>query len=469
MAGIVAYGAYIPFNRMNRKLLRDMYGGGVPSGKKAVANYDEDSLTMAVAASLDCVAGLDTKKIDRLYFASTTPPYKEKQSAITIAGTLDMRKDIKTMDIANSLRSGSTAMIAALDAAKQGEDVLVAISDSRLGAANGQYEALLGDGAAAFLMGKENVIAEVLGTYSISVDFIDLWRSMEDRFVRSWEDRFCQDQGYNRFTVEAGKGLMEKLGLVPDDFAKLVVYGLKSKDSALIAKRLGFGAEKVQDNMIDVIGNTGVACAPMALVAALEEANPGEKILFITYGEGSDAIAFQVSDKIKDLPPRRAISGYINSLKDDMNYGTYLKWRELIAVEPQKRPPLVRPSLPDRYRNLDKILGFYGSKCTVCQTPQFPPQRVCVNCQSIDKMEEYRFLGRKAILTSYTVDYLAPSLDPPTVMAVVDYEGGGRFVCLMTDCVAEKVHVGMELEMSFRKLFQVEGLTSYYWKATPVR
>lgn len=469
MAGIVAYGAYIPFNRLILKHLGEIHGTPALRGEKAVANFDEDSITMAVAAALDCASGLNAGAFDRIYFATTTPPHSEKQSAITIAGTLDMRRDARTLDITGSLRSGSSAMLTGLDAAEKGEKVMVAISDSRMGAAGGLYEMLLGDGAAAFLLGNEDVVAEVLGTHSVGVDFYDNWRGQGDQFVRSWEDRFSQTQGYSRFTVEAGQAVMQKTGLSPQDFSKVVVYGLKPGDPLPTATRMGFKPEQMQDNLIDRIGNTGAASAPMAMVAALEESRPGDKILFITYGEGSDAIVFQVTEAIAQLPYRRGIKGYINSKKSDMNYGKYLRWKQLLSMEPQRRPPMVRPSLPDRYRNLKKILGFYGSRCTACGTPQFPPHRVCVQCQSIDQMEEYRFLGRKARLATYTVDYLAPSPDPPTVMAVVDYEGGGRFVCLMTDCDVKNVSVGMDLEMSFRKLFEADGIGTYFWKAMPKR
>ena len=469
MVGIVAYGAYIPFNRLDCKHIRDIYGAPVRRGQKAVANYDEDSLTMAVAAALDCSTGFAAEDFSRIYFATTTQPHREKQSATTIAGTLDMRRDAVTMDITGSLRAASSAMIAGFDAAEKSEKVMVAMSDNRLGAANGINESLFGDGAAAFLLGKENVIAEVIGYHSVAVDFYDNWRSQNDQFVRGWEERFCQNEGYTRFTVEAGKAVMEKTGLSPQHFSKVIIFGLQQRDSMNIAAKLGFSPQQVQDNMIDRIGNTGVASAPMSLVAALEEARPGDNILYVTYGEGSDAIIFRVTPAISDLSPRRGIKGYIDSEKSDMNYGNYLKWRQLVSLESQRRPPLVRPSLPDRYRNLKKILGFYGTRCTVCGTPQFPPHRVCTKCQSIDQLEEYRFLGRKARLATYTLDYLAPSLDPPTVMAVVDYDGGGRFVCLMTDCDLTKVAVGMELEMSFRKLFEADGIGTYFWKAIPRR
>jgi len=469
MAGIVSFGAYIPYNRLDRKLIRQEYGGAVPKGEKAVANFDEDSLTMAVAAALDCARGFDSSTLDRVYYATTSPPYEEKGSSAVIAGTLDMGKDVKTMDVVGSLRSGSSSMIAALDAAEKGERVMVAISDKRRGAANGQFENILGDGAAAFIFGNTDVIAEVLGVHSISVEFTDTWRSENFRYLRNWEERFCTTQAYTPFTTEAGLKVMEKTGLKPADFAKVVVYGFKERDGQKVIRKLGFSPEQLQSNFIDQIGNTGAACAPMALVAALEEAQPQDKILFINYGEGSDAIVFQVTDAILKLSPRRGVRGHINTKKSEMTYGKYLIWKEMIETEPLRRPPLVRPSLPDRYRNQKKILGFYGSKCTECGTPQFPASRVCIHCKAIDKYEEYRFYGKKGIIATYTVDYLAATPDPPTIMAVVDYEGGGRFVCLMTDCDPDKVRVGMEVELSFRKLFTQDGLVTYFWKAIPPR
>lgn len=471
MAGIVSFGAYIPYNRLDRKLIKQEYGGAVPSGEKAVANFDEDSLTMAVAAALDCAKGFDTAALDRVYYATTSPPYEEKSSSTVIAGTLDMRKDIKTMDVVGSLRSGSTSMLAALDAAEKGEQVMVAISDMRRGAANGQFENILGDGAAAFIFGNTDVIAEVLGTHSVSVEFTDTWRSESFPYLRNWEERFGSTQAYVPFTAEAGLGVMKKTGLKPEDLAKVVVYGFKDKDGQKVLRKLGFGfgGGPLQSNMIKMIGNTGAACAPMALAAALEEAKPGDKILFISYGEGSDAIIFEVTDAILNLPPRRGVKGHLESKKTNMTYGQYLIWKEIVETEPPRRPAAIRPSLPDRYRNQKKILGFYGSKCTECGTPQFPASRVCINCKAIDKYEDYRFFGKKGVIATYTIDYLAATPDPPTIMAVVDYEGGGRFVCLMADCDPDKVKVGMEVELSFRKLFTQDGLVTYFWKAIPQR
>ena len=110
MTGIVSFGAYIPFNRLPRKKLEDAFGNPTPPGNKAVANYDEDSLTMAVASSLDCISGLNRGDIKAVYFATTTAPYKEKSLSATISEAIDLSDSVRTLDFAGSLRVGSGAI-----------------------------------------------------------------------------------------------------------------------------------------------------------------------------------------------------------------------------------------------------------------------------------------------------------------------------------------------------------------------
>ncbi|MGI6421216.1 MAG: OB-fold domain-containing protein [Syntrophomonadaceae bacterium] len=467
MVGITGFGAYVPYNRLNRSHIKETFGAPVPKGEKAVANYDEDSITMAAMAALDCTANLDTKTIDAVYFATTTAPYKEKQSATTIAGVLDTRMDIRTADFCDSLRAGSTAILAGLDAAKQGLNVLVATGECRLGYSAGSYENHFGDGAAALSLGNQQVIAEYIDSCSIAVDFHDLWRADNERFVHSWEERFCITQGYNQFVSDSVKGVLKKTGLTPKDFSKIVLYGVTPRYQGQIAAKLGFAPAQIQDSLYNEVGNTGTANVPMMLVGALEEAKPGDYILLVSYSEGSDAIVFKATDEIAGFSPGLGLKGYIENKKVSMNYGKYLRWRELIATEPAKRPVQKRSSLPDMYRNRKKNLGFYGVRCKNCGTVQFPPSRICIECRSIDKMEDYRLYGKQARVATFTIDYLAESLDPPTIVAVVDFEGGGRLICYLVDCDPSEVKVGMEVKMSFRHIFTVDSIRTYFWKAVP--
>jgi 3-hydroxy-3-methylglutaryl CoA synthase len=135
MAGIVSYGAYIPVYRLDRALIWQTWGGMPVSGEKAVANFDEDSVTMAVEAGNNCLHGIDREDVDGLFLASTTTPYKEKQCASLVAEALDLKRSTMTADFTNSLRAGTIAIRAALDAIAAGtaRKVLVVAADCRLG------------------------------------------------------------------------------------------------------------------------------------------------------------------------------------------------------------------------------------------------------------------------------------------------------------------------------------------------
>jgi len=199
MAGIASYGAYIPWYRLSRPDIQQAWDSMIPiPGEKAVAGYDEDSITMAVAAARDCLTGVDPQKVDRLYFASTTSPYKEKQAASVVAGALGLGKGTYTMDFAGSLRAGTNALRAALDAVEAGSasSVLVTCAETRMGAPNGDKEMAFGDGAAALLVSKSGVAVDIDGSLSSFQEFHDVWRSDQDTFVRSWEERFVREAGY---------------------------------------------------------------------------------------------------------------------------------------------------------------------------------------------------------------------------------------------------------------------------------
>ena len=319
MIGIKSYGAYIPFNRLTRKCIGEAYGKKAGPGERSVANYDEDSITMAVAAALDCTRGYDTKKIEAVYFASTTAPYDEKQCAAVLAGALDMRKDVRSADFAGTLRAGSSALLAAADAAANGMETIIGVADCRLGAADGANELNFGDGAAAFLVGSTDVIAEITASASISSDFHDLWRDKDNKFVRLWEDRFAIEEFYSKVVPQAARAVMEKAQMTPADFSKVVVYAHVPRYQADIARKLGFKPEQIQDGNYVMVGNTGAACAPMMLAGALETAVPGDKILYLGYGEGCDAIVFTVSDAIGKLNPRPSLRHWIDNRKNTMN------------------------------------------------------------------------------------------------------------------------------------------------------
>jgi 3-hydroxy-3-methylglutaryl CoA synthase len=486
MVGITSYGAYIPLHRLSRsELFRawsgiGMLGMSVP-GEKAVASYDEDSVTMAVEAAIDCLHGIDSKTIDGLFFASTTHPYSEKQSSAIVSAAVDLRREVRIADFAGSLRAGTIAMTSAIDALKADSvrNIVVTATDARLGAPSGLMEQGFGDGAAALLLGKDNIIANIVGSYTIYDEFSGVWRAQTDTFVRSWEDRMVLDTGYSAILPEAISGVMNKCGLKAKDFAKAVYDSpLDVRAHNRLAKSLGFNPAQVQDTMFMNVGNTGTAQALMMLVAALEEAKNGDKILLASYGNGADAFVLEVTKEIERVRERRGIKAHLASKRMLTNYETYLRWRGLIPLEPAQRPELTPTSISALRRDRKAILPLYGVRCKKCGTPEYrppawaggrAPARICVICQAKDQFEDYKFADKKGKLFNFTHDYIATTPDPPATNVIIDFDGGGRGMFDFTDRDPDKVAVGMPVEMTFRKLFFDRGIHNYYWKARPVR
>jgi hydroxymethylglutaryl-CoA synthase len=476
MAGITSYGAYIPYNRLPRSVISAAWGRGGGRGEKAIAGIDEDTITMAVAAGIDCLKGTDPKTVDALYLATTTAPYKERQNSTIVATALDFRRDARNTDFANCLRAGTNAFMAALDAVNAGslKSVLVCTSDTRLGGAAGEDEQLLGDGSAALLVGNDNVVVELEGSYTLSDDLVDFWRAHEDTFIRSWEDRFGRDAGYTQVPREVVKGVMEKMKLTPKDFAKACIYGANARSHATLCRALGFAPEQIQDPMLDTVGNTGVALPFMQLVAALESAKAGDRILMVSWGNGCEALVFKVTPQIEKIKGRRGIKGHMEIKRTIDNYGRYLLWRGLVSTAPLPRPAASGVSMAAEWRERRTGFPLYGVKCKNCGTVQLfmsstTRARVCLECQAKDQFEPYRFADKTGKVVSFSHDFLGGGIDPPATRTVVDFEGGGRGLFDMVDRNPEECKVGMDVEMTFRKIRYALGTHTYFWKCKPVR
>jgi hydroxymethylglutaryl-CoA synthase len=458
MTGIVSYGAYIPLRRLSTSA----------RSEKAVANWDEDSLTMAVAAAIDCLDGIDRKTVDGLYFASTTPPYAEKLAATTAAWATDLRRDVFTADITDSLRTGTAALRMAADTVKAGsaKHVLVTTSDLRMG--SGGMDGNLGDGAAAFLIGDKDVIATIESGYSLSNELLDVWRASGARNVRSWEDRFVFEEGYLKILPQAVKSFMEKSGLTVKDINQAVFYAPDLRRHRQMAGLLGFQPEQVQEPLFNKLGNTGAAFTPMLLVSALEGARPGDNILLVSYGDGADVLLLKVTDTIKNISGRWGIKRSLASKMMMRGPGDYAAYRDFAASDPERSGGASASVIA---RERDAIYSLHGVKCLACGTVQYPPQRICTSCHTKDNFEPYSFAEKKGKVFTFTLKHGAdiPAFARPGVDTMVDFEGGGRALFGMTDMIADKVKVGMDVEMSFRTLGAGGGIRNYFWRCMPPR
>jgi hydroxymethylglutaryl-CoA synthase len=469
MVGITSFAAYVPAYRLSRDGISKFWGTKSLGGERAVAKYDEDSLTMAVAATVGCIKR-SRLEVDGVYFASTTLPYQEKQAATLVAAAADLSREIRTADFSDSLRAGTIALRAAFDAVKSGtaENIIVAAADCRMGEGKSQFEQLFGEGAAAIAVGKKNVVAAIEGSYSLSSELIDLWRLEGEVFTRSWEERFVITEGYLKTMEKVISHIMEKHRLAPKIFSKVIYSGPDSRSHALLAKTLGFDmSAQVQDPMFSGIGNTGTAALPIMLVAALDEANPGDLILVANYGDGGDAIILRVTENIKTLNNHERMKTLLGR-KIPISYERYLNWRKMVPLHELFRPASPPPSITCLWRESRGVLAFHGNQCRHCGYPQYPPQRVCANCQTKDQFDDYKFSDKRGTVFAYTVDYLTTNREAPAVVGIVDFEGGGRVMCEITECEPTEIKVGMPVEMCFRKIGLRGGIQNYFWKARPI-
>jgi len=268
MTGIVSYAPYLPLNRLDRAEIGRCWGKG-GKGEKAVASFDEDTLTMAV---------------------STTAPYAEKQTAATVAAVLGMGAEVYTADFGNSLRASTNALRAAVDAVNSGslKNVLVCAAERRLSLPNGAGEMAFGDGAGALLIGKEGVVASIDSMYTMSDEIIDVFRSDTDRYVKSWEVRFVRDDGHGRVVPQAIRAALDKNGETIADFSKIVMYSPDARQTGAVTKAMKLDPAKVQDAFFNEFGDTGNAQVFITLAAALEQAKEGDRMMLASYGNGAD-------------------------------------------------------------------------------------------------------------------------------------------------------------------------------------
>ncbi len=467
MIGITSIGAYVPAWRLDKSTIARHY-----RGEKAVANFDEDAITMAVAAGMSALDDATRSEIGALYFASASSPYREKMAATLIGSAIDLPREIRAVDMAHSTRGGTGAILAALDSVKAGsaKKAMVIASDMRRPKPLSNHEQNFGDGAASLVIGDTDVAVSIEDSYSVSNEMMDMWRGEDEKYVRSWETRFYVTQGYMKTVGEAIGGLLKKTGLKPQDIAKAVIYSPDGRSVAGLAKSMGLDPKgQLQDIFFMAMGNTGTPYCLQLLVAALEDAKPGDKILLASYGHGADAILLQVTDNINKLKNRDIMRKMLESKKQVPDYVTYLKWREILDTNPQHARPTPVASATNLRREHAGIIPFHAGKCTSCGYVQWPPQRICTKCQTMDQFEEIRLSDKRGTLYTHSKDVVTSQVDLPLIYSVVNFECGGRMITTVTDKEVQEIKNGMELEMTFRKLFHSEGHTNYFWKTMPVR
>jgi len=451
--GIISAAAYLPHRRLDRTTIAAVSGGGGGKGSRTVAGYDEDTTTMGVEAARAALRPLPGVRPRTLWFSTVAPAYADKTNATAIHAALRLDPAAAAFDANGSVRSA----VGALQAALQGAGPqLVVSADLRSGLPGGPDEAAFGDGAAALLIADDDdapLLAEVIGGGRATEEFLDRWRTPGDARSKLWEERFGETR-YVPLGQAAWEDALKSAGVLADQVDHVIVAGTHQRANAAFAKKVAAGDRLVGD-LATSVGNTGAAHPALLLTAALEAAAPGQVIALVVLADGADVVLFRTTDALAPWASARPLADQLDG-GAPLPYGTYLRWRGLLPVEPPRRPEPARPSASAAGRSGDWKFGFVGSSGeggTVHLPPQ-PGDEIAVP-----------MADATGTIVTFTVDRLAYSPSPPVVFAVVDFDGGGRVPMELTDVDIEQVRIGARVELTFRRLFTADGIHNYFWKA----
>ena len=468
MRGIISYGAYVPYHRLERADIAAVFGGAAARGTRSVSSYDEDTTTMGVEAGRVALRSLGgDRQPDALWFATADPAYLDKTNATAIHAALRLDADRQAIDVGGAVRSGIGSLGAAL---RSSESVLVVAADRRGGLATSADEREGGDGASAVLVGDDDhgtVLAEHLGSGTATGEFVDRWRTPGADRSRSWEERFGETR-YVPLGEQAWNAALKAAELSADQIDHLIVTGLHSRAVRRLAGRLGASEAQTVDDLAATVGNTGTAHPGLLLASALDAAEPGQTIALVGLADGADVLLFRATDASAGFRPTRSVAAQVDA-GGSVPYGKFLSWRGMVEVEPPNRPEPARVSSSAAVRTEEWKFGFVGSKDRDSGMVHLPPARVAERGGAVDDMEPIPMADVEGSVVTYTVDRLVYSPSPPVVFAVVDFDGGGRVPVALTDVDADEVAIGDRVEMTFRLLFTADEIHNYFWKARPVR
>lgn len=346
MVGIVGYGAYLPRYRIKVDLIAKQWGAdpeavkrGLQLFEKTVPGQDEDTITISVEATRSAIqrAQIDPKEIGAVYIGSESHPYAVKPSGTVLIDAVGIGPHVHVASYEFACKAGSEAMYVAYSLVKAGEMkyALGIGADTSQGAPGDALEYAASAGGAAFIMGKEKVVAEILYTNSYTSDTPDFWRR-EGEFYPRHAGRFTGDPAYFRHITEAGKALLEKSKMSPKDFKYAVFHMPNGKFPQEVGRRLGFTKEQLEVGwIVPWMGNTYSGSSPTGLAAILDVAKTNEMIFMVSFGSGagSDGFIFRVTDEIAAVQDRAVkVRTMLDSHKIYLDYGEYAKHRHKIKL-----------------------------------------------------------------------------------------------------------------------------------------
>ena len=473
--GIVDAAAYVPAMRLDRGAIFAANSWANPAlkglarGSRSMCNWDEDSLTMGVEAARRCLEGRSREEPERLYFASTTPPFADRQSATVIGEALNLSKELATVDLGNSRNAGMQALCEAL---RGGGQALVVAADARRAKPASVQELQYGHGSAALLLGGEGAIAEIVAEYRLARDFVDQFRGSGKDFDYRWEERWIRDRGLGEIVPQLVQGVLNKAGVTPGKLARLVLPAAPPRMTAAMARALGLPPEAVQDGRLGDVGDTGAPHPLMLMVDALAQSRPGDLVVVIGFAQGGIALLLKATEELPQWQRRNARRLALSPPRTEQAYTKYLSFSGLLPVDFGMRAEAdakTQLSAFDRHRT--ELTGFTGGRCPACGTVQFPRSSRCVNpqCNFEGEQGRVRLADEPGTVTSFTQDWLAYTPHPPLQYGLASTKSGARMLMEFTECPLERMQVGLPLRFVFRihAIDSQRGYRRYFWKGAP--
>lgn len=471
--GILAFGAYVPRLRLQRRAIAEAnawYSPGlaaIATGERAMANWDEDVITMAVEAGRDCLAGSPREDVGAIFLASTTHPFADRQNAGVVKEALNLRDEVGALDVGGSQRAATSALLNALQASRGGAGSVLCIASevSRARPAS-EAELLGGDAAGAMLVGAGQPLAVYLGGVSTTVDFVDHFRAAGQVHDYAWEARWVREEGYGQIAPEAIRSALRKVGLSPGDVDRFVMASPLRGVAAYAAKAAGIRKEAVEDPLHAVLGEAGSAQPMVLLASALERAAPHEIIVLAGFGQGCDVLVFETTAALAAARSTLGVSGWLARGREEVNYMKFLAFRGEIELERGMRSEHDQKTpLTALYRNRRAVYGLVGGRCRQSGAVQFPPSPQPLSGPG--PLEPFPLAESSARVVTHTADHLTHTPDPPAHYGAIEFAVGARLTTEFTDTDPNEIFVGAPMRMTFRiKAFdERRKFVKYFWKA----
>lgn len=462
--GLLACEGYLPRWRIERRTITEAIGwarGRVKPGEgtRSFANWDEDSLTMAVEAARSALSSVPGFEPPRFTLASTSMPFADRSNAGIAREAMVLPARTSINEVSGSRRAATTALGQAWEA---GQSILLGASDCVDTQPGSDGETELGHGAAAVILGEGEPLAELLSWRSHAQDFVDRYRQADRKFDYRLEARWARDAGIRKPLTALLAETLDAAGLSEQD-VDWFLSPFSGPVTAAVQRDAGLGAARLLPEPEANAGLCGTAQPLMMLAHALRLAAPGETILMVGEGQGFDALVLKVR-KTADSP----VAG--PEPRIETNYTRYLGIRSLLSIDGGLRSERDnRSAQAAAARRHEELNGLLGGRCTSCNKLQFPISERCVHCHEPSTQQAESMAASTGEVNSFTEDWLAWSPRPPLIFGNVHFPGNANIMMEFTDFDAGELVTGQQVRMAFRiKDFDDRrGFRRYFWKPAP--